>query len=261
MKEKMCVFFFLVMVTCPGNLPADGGEESIFGAIDLIEDRRFSGSSPPMELGLAVDVYFACYYKLEYKDLVVKAGKLLEGINLINFKAGHLLRSDGIHVFILETKREDRIEKRELEIDIRLESDQEDIPAPVIESKPVLKDAVYEVSLFIDDRLVASNLKTHFQKFPMTFTTPAMPKFKYSDPTKNLDLDPLANSFSFFQVAALAVELAKEIKKRTTRKKVIYQYARKKLILADFRRVSSAGQEIKKRLIIRLDVKSPRDKN
>ena len=198
--------------------------------ISLIEDQRFGRDRPPDELSLGVETRSGAVYKLIRNGEVIKAGRLRRGFNFIGFSCGDYFRSSGVHELIFEMRESGRIRRREIELDIRLDSDIG--PADDILE---FKDLSYKLSLLIGETRVAGSTRKHYEKFPLTVRLPDLPlDHRPYDP--DWKSDPLSNSFSILHALALVVEGYKEIRKRTSRDPYKYEYETKKVIVSRFMR-------------------------
>jgi hypothetical protein len=206
--------------------------------IAFIKSKRLEGPYPPQELAIGIELARKAYYKLWYKDNVIKAGLLNAALNIINIPADHLFKQSGIHIYRLDLKAGNREISKEIEMEVYV--DQEEIGKQRKEEE--VRNLEYRVSLYIGDRLISSSQKKHYEKIAFKIKLPPMP-YNY-DPNFPEKKDPLANSFSIFTAIGLAYQLARGIEKKLNPpKKPTYVVQRKKAILATFKRRDSRGVE------------------
>ena len=220
--------------------------------IALVDDERYKGPNPPAEIGIGIEITKDAYYKLFTNKDVIKGGLLKKGFNIINIKANHLFEKSGSYIYLLDLKFNDLILKKEIEIDIRLDSE---VNVKKTEDKP--QDIEYGLSLFIRDELIASSKKMHYEKFPLNILNiklPPLPKnYRPFDP--NARTDPIANSFSILSAVALAYELIKGIKNKRSARKQALTVQKKKQIIATFIKRNLAGLEKEVKAVILLSIK------
>lgn len=217
--------------------------------IALVDDERYKGPNPPAEIGIGIEITKDAYYKLSTDKDVIKGGLLKKGFNIINIKANHLFEKSGSYIYLLDLKFNDLILKKEIEIDIRLDSE---VNVKKTEDKP--QDIEYGLSLFIRDELIASSKKMHYEKFPLNIKLPPLPK-NYRPFNPNARTDPIANSFSILSAVALAYELIKGIKNKRKAKKQAFTIQKKKQIIATFMRKNLAGVGKEVKAVILLSIK------
>ncbi len=235
-------FFSTIILTAENKAP-------IILGIDFIEDQRFESIHPPSEIRIGIQIREKAYYKFSCGSDVIGAGLFIPGLNVINIEAGSLFNRSGVHVFLLEVKVDDLTIKKIIEIDIQL-SREEMVP----EKEVIARDIEYDLALFIDDELIASNRQKHYEKFPIKIRMPEMPQnMKAFDPAARDD--PAANSFSILSVVALAYKLAGDIKNSTSRAKYVYNFRKKKVIITDFMRKEPSGGEQEVTAVLRLSIK------
>lgn len=224
---------------------------SLIGDIGLLDSPQFEGPQPPVRLNLGIKMVKDAYYKLRDEKSVVSAGLLRKGFNVISMEAGHLFESSGSHEYELEFLVNGRIFRKMIEIRVRLNYSAE--TSEVLPESRGL-DREYGLSLYIDDKLIASSSRKHYEKFPFQFKMPEIPKVHVPFDPNRRD-DPMANSFSILDAAGLAYKLIKELGLRDKEKQVSQDPMRLwKQRIADYIQTDSQSitQEIKAIITIRM---------
>ena len=223
--------------------------------IAFIKSKRLEGPYPPQELAIGIELARKAYYKLWYKDNVIKAGLLNAALNIINIPADHLFKRSGSHIYRLDLKAENREICKEIEMEVYV--DREEIGKNRKKEEEV-RNLEYLVSLYINDRLISSSQKKHYEKIAFEIKLPPMP-YNY-DPNFPEKKDPIANSFSIFTAVGLAYQLARGIQnKLNPPKKPAFVVQRKKAILATFKRRDSRGVEQEVQASLKLSFRDVQD--
>jgi len=246
--RRKSILLTLMFLFCCLFLSAED-ELPIVLKIDLIEDSSFSTTLPLSKLLLGIEMAKGIHFKLLFKNAVLRAGMLQPGLNIVNVPAGQLFEASGVYEYQIEFKDENRIFTKVIEIDIQLDRDLD-----TMEKNINLKDVIYDLSLFVGDKLVAFNQQKHYAKFPVKIVIPDLPlDHKPYDP--NWKEDPMANSFSILHAVALAYMAGKEIKNLISPPQKNYTYTRKKVIIHTFNRKLPSGEEQEVNIVIRLTSK------
>jgi hypothetical protein len=250
-KELTAVIITLLLVF-PGTYGADIVEESMptIREVYLIRNDSTEGDRQPDKLLVGVDLSADAYYKLIYKEDIVRAGLLQRGPNVVDFTVPHLFRETASHLFILAVKARSRniILQKEIKIDITLSGSDE----PDVEGADT-KQIDTRLSMFVKDRLVAQKTKSIA---PLRLTSksrlePAAIDYGIYNPVDgsypNLD----NSSFSVLTLAGLAI---RAIKKSKSQKRQQREIEKCSSIQIAFFREDEQGDREKYDLTIRLEV-------
>ena len=217
----------------------------------LIDSEIYKRSTPPDKIVIGVDIENPAYYKLSDGKKIIKGGLFNRGFNSFSLAAHELWENSGSHIYILDLKAEDLLLKKELEIDIQLDSQ-------VVTKKADEKarDIEYNLSMFIGDELIISSKKLHHEKLSWKFEIPA--------PTSNLSplippekVDPrkedyTSNSFSIPAAVAGVLQLIKGLKKKESTEERVSYFQKSKQLTTTFIRKDLEGIEKEVRAVIRL---------
>ncbi len=144
--------------------------------IFLVDDEMYRRNVPPGEITLGVEMEAEALYKISAQNEILRGGLLRRGFNSLRISTGGFFEKSDSHVFVLEMKSDDSLEKREITIDVRL------MPVYMVQkSGEERKKYEYSVSFFIGGRLIYST-----KKIPL------------SDITFRLDLPPSLGIYNPF---------------------------------------------------------------
>lgn len=168
-----------------------------------------AASSPPAELIIGLEMANEAYYKLLDGVNVLEGGQFKRGHNSVSLDTSKLFRESGAHAYILELKSGDFIVRRELAIDVRLNSF-----GVVGNQAPSGKIPEYLLKLFLGDNLLASSRKS----------PPSTPPIKIELPQPTGVYDPwgpgyqnkpeIPNTIPILGIPAIINELIKSFKKK-----------------------------------------------
>lgn len=208
-------------------------------------------SSIPALIRIGLEMTSNAYYKLSQEGVIITAGLFPKGFNSISIPTASLLEQPGEHVYILELKTESRLYQREIVLDVQIETED---PQKKTETKPQILE--HKLSLYVDDQLVASLIKTQDKKIPVKTESPPLPK-NY-DPFNPDQLDnPLANSVSILQAVGLAYYLIKELTKKKDEGNRVPPIQKSSLITFTFNKKDTQGMEQEFKALIRLRMRNP----
>jgi hypothetical protein len=178
--------------------------------IALINSDIYSGPAPPDKFVISIDVRNNAYYKLSKKEQVLKGGLLKDGYNTIQIRANKLLEKSESHVFFLDLKTEDLVLRKEIEIDIQIES--KNAGKKSIQSAQKSKDKEYRLSMYVGDKLIVMSKKLPSKPFAMKFKNPPWPENR--KPFTPVETEnPLANSVSILSAVSAIAKLIKDLRK------------------------------------------------
>jgi hypothetical protein len=237
---------FCLVVLCSEVALSAQKIHSVIDDIYLIERRVNTQSVAPREIRIGVEMATNAYFKLLYSGSILKAGLFPQGFNSVSIPTETLLKETGTHVFNLELKTKAEIIRKEIELDVQLE-----IKASSEEAEVKNKIPEHRVSIYIDDKLIASRTKTPENRIKVKVESPPLPH-NY-DPFKPDQTDnPMANSVSIFQVVGLAYHLIKGLTKKKDEGERIPSIRKTSLISLTFNRTNPQGIKKEVRAEIRL---------
>ncbi len=222
--------------------------------ISLIDSEVFKRPILPDKIVVGIDIENPAYYKLSEDEKIIKGGLFNRGFNSFSLAARELFENSGSHIYLLDLKVEDLYLKKELEIDIQLDSQ-----VTTKKTEETARDIEYNLSLFIGDELIISSQKLHHEKVSWKFEIPA--------PTANLSpmippekIDPskadyTSTSFSIPAAVAGILQLIKGIKKKDSAEEKVSYFQRSNQLTTTFIRRNLEGLEKEVKAIIRLKTK------
>jgi len=123
----------------------------------LIDSDAYKGPSPPGNFVITVDIENDAYYKLSDREKVLKGGLLKRGFNSINLSAKEHFEKSASYVFFLDLKTDDLLVRKEIEIEVQLESRHSERKS--VQSSQKSRDSEYRLSMYVGDKLVVSSKK------------------------------------------------------------------------------------------------------
>jgi len=219
--------------------------------IALINGKIYHRSFPPAKILIGIDIRNDAYYKLSDKENIIKGGLLIKGFNLINIDAYYLFEKSESHLYFLGIKAGDLILKKEIEINIKLDSHEE---AEKAENE--IENIEYKLFMFIGDQLIVSSKKFFHKKLPLKIEIPP-PSGEYRPFGPVVDKsDPFLNSFSIFTAAAGIYELIKSLKSGKNTGKKADSIQKLQQITTTFLRKNSEGIEKEVKAVITIRTRS-----
>lgn len=222
--------------------------------IALIDSEIYKRPTPPDKIVIGVDIENPAYYKLSDDKKIIRGGLFNRGFNSFSLAAQELFDNSGSHMYILDLKTDDLLLKKELEIDIQLDSQ-------VITKKTEdeARNIEYNLSLYIGDELIISSKKLHHEKLswkveipaPTSNLSPLIPPEKV-DPSKE---DYTLNSFSIQDAVAGVLQLIKGLKKKESAEEKVSYFQKTRQLTTTFIRKNLEGTEKEVRAVIRLKTK------
>ena len=214
----------------------------------LIYGKDLNGPAPPDKLVIGIDLNNDVFYKLSDKSHVIKGGLLRNGFNSISIEADDLFNHSGSYVFFLDLKADDLLLRKEIEIDVAMNSSQKEIQVDA-KREVERQSPEYKLYMFIDDELIVSSIKSLQKKLSALPNLPPLPE-NY-DPFKPPNRqDPMLNSFSIFSAIGLISELIKGLKKDKNKREPPKPIQKRRQVTATFLKESTQGTAEKIKAVI-----------
>lgn len=219
---------------------------SLITEIFLVKSQTYNGTTTPSKLVIWIKTRQEAYMKLHYKKEIIKGGLLTRGFNIVHIPASGLFERSETYLYNLELKTENLIEKKEIKIDIQV-----DISDPVKKKEETVKTVIYDLSMFIGDRLILASKKTRSKKIALKME---LPKFEANpDLWKLPSKDNMAqNTVPILGLALAAVQLITETVFKKEKPKLEETIPTAQEVTAIFSRLSSYGIPQKVKAIIKL---------
>jgi len=200
----------------------------------LIDGKIYNSSIPPAKIEIGIDIKNDAYYKLSDRNNIIKGGLLKKGFNIISITADDLFEKSGSHIYYLDLKAGDLFLKKEIEIDIQLDSHEQ-----IKESNDKIKKPEYRLFMFIGDELIISRKKLAYS-LPLKIEMPPWPKdYKPFGPADKTN--PAFNSFSIFSAVGAIYQLIKGLKTKKSPEKLVSPIKKQKQITTTFIRKNLEG--------------------
>jgi hypothetical protein len=130
------------------------GRLSFVSEIFLVDDEMYKKYVPPWEIILGVEMGADAFYKISAQDEVLQGGLLRKGFNTLRISAQGFFEKSGSHIFVLDMKSDGSLEKKEINIEVKL------MPVYIVQKRgEERKKYEYSVSFFIGGRLIYSTKK------------------------------------------------------------------------------------------------------
>lgn len=247
------VSLLLALVFSLGLYSFGGGPSTVVIEIGLIEGKTDKTIAPPEELVLGIDISMEAYYKLSDEENVIKGGFLRRGLNVVDMEAKGLFEESGAHIYFLDLKVGDLILKKEIEIDIHLDSTGDDS-----ETQRQVRDPEYELSMFVGDQLIVTGKKVPFRGASFEIEKPPLPEgygpfYEIEKEYKS----PMLNSFSILDAAGVLYDLIKKAIDKKKRQKSYRPIQKHKQLTVTFLRRDSEG--ISREINARIELRSVKD--
>jgi len=231
---KKAIIFSVIILSSNFSLNA-GDQNNLITEIALIESETYNRPFPPRKLLIGIDMKNDAYYKLSSKEDIIKAGLLKQGLNIIQVEANNFFEKTGSHVYVLSLKAGDLVLKKEIEIDIQL--DTQNI-AEKINARS--QNIEYKLSMFVGDELIISSKKKHYDKLPLKIEMLPWPR-NYKPFNPDFRTDPISNSFPIMGAVAGIYHLIKELTTKKSKEKPVKSIQKWKQITITFRRKDPEG--------------------
>ena len=224
--------------------PLFGQEESgLVLDLGLLGGPLITRSSPPTTLNLGVELTRDVPFKLIFDKEVVDAGLMNRGFNVIPLDIAGFFQDSGTYIFILEFMTGRTVLRQELSLHVELDQGPDtgtDSRSP--EPKVSYQEKEYSVSLYVDQRLVATNRKKLIGKISMNLELPPMPR-NYDPFFPEAHRNPMTNSFSILDALGLAVQMAGRLLKKPESSSPASSLRPLRQIQVDFVRRTPQGME------------------
>lgn len=200
----------------------------------LIDGKIYNSSIQPAKIVIGIDIKNGAYYKLSDRNNIIKGGLLKRGFNIISITADDLFKKSGSHIYFLDLKADDLFLKKEIEIDIKLDSHEQ-----IKEPENKIENPEYKLFMFIGDELIISRKKLAYS-LPLKIEMPPWPKdYKPFGPADKTN--PAFNSFSIFSAVGAIYQLIKGLKTKKSPEKLASPIQKQKQITITFIRKNLEG--------------------
>jgi len=217
----------------------------------LITNNIQSGSPPPSQLPLGLDITHDTLYKLSDQKYALKGGLLKAGFNIIPLDTRNFFEDSGLHIYFLELKTGDFILKKEIEIGVEVES-----PRAAREAKTRSERKEYKLSMFVGGEIVVSTNKSLIDAMAKAEIVPK--NAVAYNPSRYVDKDKpgLNSGVSILSAAALAYEALKQLMKKKEAKKPEYKIQRQQELTTFFKMKDMDGVEEEIKTTISLKIRN-----
>jgi len=152
MNKKNLPILFLVLSLFVLGKAED--TDHIVSDIFLIDNEMYNRHTPPGKIIIGINVLSDALYKLSSQEGIIKGGLLQRGFNSLDIPAQRLFDRTDSHLYVLEFKKDNSLEKKEIIIEIRL------LPIYIVQKQgEAEKKHEFTLSLFIGDRLIYASKK------------------------------------------------------------------------------------------------------
>ncbi len=247
MIKKILPILILVIIV-PFALDAENQIVSIVD-IFLIKNEIYDKSMPPEKIPIGIEMGNEAFYKFSDKENVIRGGLFHKGFNILYLETSNFFEKSDSHIFFLDLKKGDSLLRKEIEIDVQVESQEKLIkPAEKVE-KPE-----YKLSMFIGDELIITSKKVPSEKIPLKVDLPPWPEeYKPFGPVDTSEYS--FNSFSIFSALGVLQELLKNLGKGKDKKEQSRPIQKSRQITTTFVRIDSEGIARKVEAVITLKTK------
>ncbi|MFQ6108259.1 MAG: hypothetical protein ACE5L7_01735 [Candidatus Aminicenantales bacterium] len=218
--------------------------------IFLIESDAFQGPHPPDILVVGIKIEGDAYYKLSDEEGTIKGGLLKKGFNTIRINADRFFRKSGKHIFYMDLKAGDLIVRRQIEMDVRMDSSAIVEKKVKVEEKPI-ENPEFKISMYVGDELIVSSKKLSYDNLPLKLIFPPWPED--ASPYGPVHRNKFAlNSFSVVEAVGAIYELIKGFKKEKREHKRPEPIKKRMQVRASFLRKDEEGRAEEVRAVITL---------
>ncbi len=222
--------------------------------IAIVGNRMQSGSSPPAQLPLIVDITNDAYFRLISKEGIIGGGLFKAGTNSFNLDASQFFDVSGTHVFFLDLKAGDLVLRKEINVEVKVENPETPPPSRELLARKV-KEPEYKLSMYIGGKLIVASTKLP-KDIPIKMEWPkgtvALPKFPRDQANYNL------NTFSIPDALAALYSAIKEITKGKNTKVPEFKYQKQQQTEISFLKIDPEGLEKKINATVRLKTRTVR---
>lgn len=133
---------------------------TVIEAVYLVDNESYHGTVKPTKLPVGIDMTKDVYYKIIYKEKIIKGGQLQQGINHVDFWVDGLLEESACHHYILAVKPLNATSIFQKEIRLHIErSAADDEPKATAGEEEASAGKTFRLSMFVKDKLVAAKRK------------------------------------------------------------------------------------------------------
>lgn len=236
------------MVIVSFNLYAEDQILQIFD-IALIKSEIYDKSMPPAEISIGIEMGEDAFYKLSDKNDVIRGGLFHKGLNILYLEASRFFEKSDSRIYFLDLKKGNSLLRKEIEIDIKLESEEK-------EAKPAEKavNPEYKLSMFVGDELIVTSKKVPPKHIPLKVDLPPWPEeYKPFGPVDTSEFT--FNSFSILEAIGVLQGLIKNLGKGKEKEQQFKPIPRLKQITTTFVRIDTEGITRKVEAVITLKTK------
>jgi hypothetical protein len=117
----------------------------------------------PNPLIIGIDMVKEALFKLTATESkrTIAAGTLKQGMNMVALPTDELFRQSGSHTYVLQVKAGEIEQEKIFILEIRIESDSSGSFSEMVEESVEVRNRIYEVSMFVDRKHIASIQKTN----------------------------------------------------------------------------------------------------
>lgn len=221
--------------------------------IALIKGDIYQGPNPPDKLIIGIEIEGNAYYRLSDEGGVIKGGLLKKGFNSTHIQARDFFQKSGSHTYFLDLKAGGLIVSKEVEIDVRLDSEVKVRKKLEVTEKPI-ENPEFKLSLYVGDELIISSQKLSYDSLPMKLTLPPWPD--NARPYGPIYENEFAlNSFSIADAVGAIYGLIKELKKEKKENERPIPIQKQMQVRSTFLRINQEGATEEIRATITLKTK------
>jgi hypothetical protein len=209
----------------------------------------------PDPLIIGIDMVKEVLFKLtaaESKSTVV-AGILSQGKNTIALPTDELFRKSGSHTYVLQVKAGEIEQEKIFILDIRIESDSSGNFSEMVEESVKVRNRIYEVSMFVDRKHIASIQKTNTLLYGILKDALEKRADRAYDPAPLPNSRPPAVGIDPLALVSMVSKALKKRKERKKRENIRHIYV--KQLSGGFYRKDKDGKE--KPLDMTIKITSP----
>ncbi|MEW6456651.1 MAG: hypothetical protein AB1410_08085 [Acidobacteriota bacterium] len=197
------------------------GKYPLVTGVAFIKEDSTNEFTPPSKLKIGVNIRNEAYYKFSDKEKTIQAGLFGKGLNLLGLELLPLLEKSGLYAYFLDLKTDDLILKKEVGIDIKLDSDE-----VVKRSKVKINNNEFAVSMLTGNKLFVSkkgapekffsiDIKKLLEPLPPGYRayTPNAPQSDYRMRGITIDLIKVYNLIKKYKDKEKTEKISAELKK------------------------------------------------
>ncbi len=164
--NKTCLLYLLVVIILSFFVQAEAIDK-IAKEIFLVDSEMYQKHIPPGKIILGIEIQADTLYKLSSYEGVIQGGLFQKGFNFLAIPAQRFFDKTASHLFELELKKDNYVEKKEIMIEIRL------LPLYVVQKRgEAEKQREFTLSLFIGDHLIYATRKFSLKDISFKFDLP-----------------------------------------------------------------------------------------